>query len=132
VCLVLTIIVIIGIFHTTFHHSAKYHSTLRLNDFIDRYVSEVSWTPKLNQACNTCVQMSSGGTLQLTRAWCTLARNKDLVDDEAKDALVSAHDKMVLETWWCRDSWTSSMHCIRQSQIQSSEQLCAHCSPWAH
>lgn len=100
-----TIVIIgIGIFHTTFHHSAKYHSTLRLNDFIDRYVTEVSWTPKLDQACNTCIQMSSGGTLQSTGAWCTLARNKGLVDAEAKGALVSAHDKMVLETGWCRDS----------------------------
>jgi hypothetical protein len=95
--LVLTFFVI-GIFQTTFHYGAKYHITLCLDDFIDRYVTQVSWTPKRDHICNTRIQMSGGGTLQLARAWSTIVRNKDLVDDEAKGALVSAHDKMVLET----------------------------------
>lgn len=47
---------------------------------------------------NTRIQMSSEGTLHLALAWSTLVQNKDLVDDEAKGGLVSAHDKMVLET----------------------------------
>lgn len=96
--MVLTIGFVIGFVPTTFRRCAKYYTTLFLDDFIDRYVTEVSWAPKLNQVCNTRIQTLSEGTLQLTRAWYILSRNKDWGDDEGGGALVCGHDETVLET----------------------------------
>lgn len=98
-CFRLVLTIFIGFFQTTFHHGADDHVTLRLNDFIDRYVTEISLTYKLDYMCNTCIQTSSGGTLQLTRVLCILFRNEDLVNDEGRVAPVCAHDKMVSGIW---------------------------------